>query len=170
VWALGHGEECFAGFVANICFEFHGYVSSAVQSRRLKLQEPNVPRLQELLAKKEALDKEIAETQRKERSAAIAHVRTLMSQYGLTVADVASGAAAPSATGKRRGRPPKAASASPAAAPAGARKRKSKLAGKKVPAKFKNKATGETWSGRGLKPRWLSAAIASGKKLADFAV
>jgi DNA-binding protein H-NS len=127
-----------------------------------------VARLQELLAKKEALDKEIAETQRKERSAAIAHVRTMMTQY--TVADVASGAAAPATTGKRRGRPPKAVSASSAAAPAGARKRKSKLAGKKVPAKFRNKATGETWSGRGLKPRWLSAAIASGKKLADFAV
>jgi DNA-binding protein H-NS len=28
----------------------------------------------------------------------------------------------------------------------------------------------ETWAGRGLKPRWLSAAMKSGKKLEDFAV
>jgi DNA-binding protein H-NS len=28
----------------------------------------------------------------------------------------------------------------------------------------------ETWAGRGLKPRWLTAAIKSGKKLEDFAI
>jgi DNA-binding protein H-NS len=28
----------------------------------------------------------------------------------------------------------------------------------------------ETWAGRGLKPRWLTAAMKSGKKLEDFAV
>ena len=28
----------------------------------------------------------------------------------------------------------------------------------------------ETWAGRGLKPRWLAAAITSGKKLEDFAI
>lgn len=39
-----------------------------------------------------------------------------------------------------------------------------------APVKYKNKATGETWSGRGLKPRWLSAALAGGAKLEDFAV
>src|SRR5712671_381855 len=28
----------------------------------------------------------------------------------------------------------------------------------------------ETWAGRGLKPRWLSAAIKSGKKIDDFLI
>jgi DNA-binding protein H-NS len=28
----------------------------------------------------------------------------------------------------------------------------------------------ETWAGRGLKPRWLAAAIKDGKKLEDFAI
>jgi DNA-binding protein H-NS len=28
----------------------------------------------------------------------------------------------------------------------------------------------ETWAGRGLKPRWLIAAIKGGKKLEDFAI
>jgi DNA-binding protein H-NS len=29
---------------------------------------------------------------------------------------------------------------------------------------------GETWSGRGLKPRWLAAAINEGKELQDFLI
>jgi DNA-binding protein H-NS len=28
----------------------------------------------------------------------------------------------------------------------------------------------ETWAGRGLRPRWITAAIKSGKKLEDFAI
>jgi DNA-binding protein H-NS len=28
----------------------------------------------------------------------------------------------------------------------------------------------ETWAGRGLRPRWLTAAIKSGKKLEEFAI
>ena len=35
-------------------------------------------------------------------------------------------------------------------------------------AKYRNAATGETWSGRGLQPAWLKAAIAAGKRLEDF--
>lgn len=44
--------------------------------------------------------------------------------------------------------------------------------GKTLPAKFRNPANAkETWAGRGLKPRWLVAALKGGKKkLADFAV
>jgi DNA-binding protein H-NS len=40
----------------------------------------------------------------------------------------------------------------------------------KVAAKYRNAVTGEAWSGRGLQPRWLKAALASGAKLTDFAV
>ena len=31
-------------------------------------------------------------------------------------------------------------------------------------------SNGETWSGRGLKPRWLSAEIEAGKSLNDFLI
>lgn len=34
--------------------------------------------------------------------------------------------------------------------------------------RYRNPATGETWSGRGLQPKWVAAALASGKKLEDF--
>jgi len=41
----------------------------------------------------------------------------------------------------------------------------------KVAPKYRNpESPGETWAGRGLKPRWLAAAIKSGKKLEDFAI
>jgi DNA-binding protein H-NS len=40
-----------------------------------------------------------------------------------------------------------------------------------VAPKYRNpENSAETWAGRGLKPRWLAAAIKSGKKLEDFAI
>ena len=40
-----------------------------------------------------------------------------------------------------------------------------------VAPKYRNpEKPAETWAGRGLKPRWLTAAIKSGKKLEDFAI
>ena len=43
------------------------------------------------------------------------------------------------------------------------------LKGKKVPPKYRG-PSGETWAGRGARPRWLVAAIKSGKKLDDFLI
>jgi len=41
----------------------------------------------------------------------------------------------------------------------------------KVAPKYRNPENpAETWAGRGLKPRWLAAAIKSGKKLDDFSI
>ena len=45
----------------------------------------------------------------------------------------------------------------------------SSLKGKKVPPKYRSRS-GETWAGRGAKPRWLVAAIKGGKKLDDFLI
>lgn len=97
----------------------------------------------QLLEQKAAIEKQIADAQRQERSNAIAQVKTLMAQFGLTAADLAG----------------KASAAAPRAKSAG-----------KVAAKYRNAATGETWSGRGLQPKWLKAALASGKHLSDFAI
>jgi len=99
----------------------------------------------ELMAQKAEIEKKIADAQREERASAIAQVRSLMAQHGLTVADLASRAASTprAATGK---------------------------AVSKVAAKYRDAVTGNTWSGRGLKPNWLKAALDGGKTLADFAV
>jgi DNA-binding protein H-NS len=99
--------------------------------------------LSELLAQKAALEKQIADTQREERAEAVSQVRALMAQFGLTVADLGS---------------------KPAPAPKG-------VGGAgKVAAKYRHPETGQTWSGRGLKPNWLKAALDSGRTQADFAV
>ena len=41
--------------------------------------------------------------------------------------------------------------------------------GRKVPPKYRS-PSGETWAGRGAKPRWLVAAIQRGKRLEDFLI
>ena len=45
----------------------------------------------------------------------------------------------------------------------------SPLKGKKVPAKYRS-PSGETWAGRGAKPRWLVAALKRGKKVEHFLI
>ena len=98
--------------------------------------------LKDLIAQKEALEHEIERTRQKDRNDAIAKVRALMDEYGLTPADLSTRGSAKTRAGK----------------------------GKKVAAKYRDASTGETWSGRGLQPKWLKAALAQGRKLADFAV
>ncbi|MDP9045843.1 MAG: H-NS histone family protein [Pseudomonadota bacterium] len=98
--------------------------------------------LKELIAQKEALEQEIERTRTQNRSDAVSKVRALMDEYGLSVADLSA-----RGPGKPRGGK-----------------------GNKVAAKYRNKATGESWSGRGLQPKWLKAALGSGAKLDDFSV
>ena len=47
--------------------------------------------------------------------------------------------------------------------------RGSRLKGKKVPPKYRS-PSGETWAGRGARPRWLVAAIKRGKKVENFLI
>jgi DNA-binding protein H-NS len=46
---------------------------------------------------------------------------------------------------------------------------RSTLKGRKVPPKYRG-PSGETWAGRGARPRWLVAAIKGGKKIDDFLI
>jgi DNA-binding protein H-NS len=39
-----------------------------------------------------------------------------------------------------------------------------------VAPKYRDPETGATWAGRGLKPRWLTAAMKSGKSIESFAI
>lgn len=45
----------------------------------------------------------------------------------------------------------------------------SKLIGTKLPIKYRDE-TGNTWTGRGMQPRWLKTALESGRKLEDFSI
>jgi DNA-binding protein H-NS len=98
--------------------------------------------LQELLAQKAEIDRQISDARRQERNEAISKVRALMAEHGLTAADLV--AKAPSA--------------------------RASTSGRMVAAKYRDPVSGQTWTGRGLKPKWLAAALESGKQLSDFAV
>ena len=98
--------------------------------------------LQDLIAQKAEIDRQISEARRHERAEAVAKVRALMAEHGLTAADLS--AKAPGA--------------------------RASTSGRKVAAKYRDPASGQTWTGRGLKPKWLAAALASGKQLTDFSV
>jgi DNA-binding protein H-NS len=99
--------------------------------------------LADLLKQKAELERKIASAQLESRLKAIADVRSLMAEYGLTAADLVT-------TTRKSG---KAASG----------------ASKPVAAKYKDDK-GNSWSGRGLKPKWLTAALAAGRKIEDFSI
>ena len=48
--------------------------------------------------------------------------------------------------------------------------RTSAMKGVKVKPKYRDAKTGDTWAGRGVQPRWLTAALKSGKKLEDYLI
>jgi DNA-binding protein H-NS len=97
--------------------------------------------IDDLIAQREALDHKILELKSAAKSAAIARVRQLMEQHGLVATDLSTAAKGKAASPTR-----------------------------KVAAKYRDPASGATWTGRGLKPKWLAAALAAGKTLQDFAI
>ena len=99
------------------------------------------PSLTELLAQQSELDRAIAEARAAEKAEAVARVRQLMSEHGLTVADLTAKATA-----------------------------KMSATGKKVRPKYRDPVSGSAWTGRGLKPKWLQAALSAGKLATDFAI
>jgi DNA-binding protein H-NS len=99
--------------------------------------------LKELLDRKAALYREIESTRKEEHADAIDKVKALMQEYGLTVSDISVKATT---------------------------RQSSATKGGKVAAKYRNKETGETWSGRGLQPKWLKAALSAGRQLSEFII
>jgi DNA-binding protein H-NS len=49
------------------------------------------------------------------------------------------------------------------------RKASSGLKGRKVPPKYRSRS-GETWAGRGQRPKWMVEAMKKGKKMDDFLI
>lgn len=105
-----------------------------------------IDRIEELRKEIAALQAQAAEEQLAAKKAAVAEIKAMMAEKGVTLDDLAGrpsrGRVAP---GKSDGR-------------------------KAVLPKFKNPATGETWSGRGQQPRWLRALVGAGKTAEDFRI
>jgi DNA-binding protein H-NS len=100
-----------------------------VYSNFIWIEKPNMAQTyKELLQQREALEQAIAQARQNEISSAVAKIRELVAEYGLTAQDVFPGRGAKS---------PAAKSAS------------------KVAAKYRDPATGQTWTGRGKAPKWI---------------
>ena len=81
----------------------------------------------ELLQQREALEKAIAQARQNEIAAAVTQVRALVAEFGLTAQDIFPGRTTKS----------------------------SNKTTTKVAPKYRDSATGQTWTGRGKAPKWI---------------
>jgi len=129
------------------------------------------------------LQKEAEILRKRERNETVAKIKEAIAAFELTAEELGLSGTKSSrpvgrvgkkseiggaATAKRRGRPPK----------SGVSQKEGRKAGRKsggdkrsvVAPKYRDSATGTTWTGRGKQPKWLAAAIKDGKKLDDFKI
>lgn len=85
-----------------------------------------MPSYKELVKQRESLDQQIQQARREELAGAVSQVRALVAEFGLTAQDIFPSGRARSAS-----------------------------SGSKVAPKYRNPATGQTWTGRGKPPRWI---------------
>lgn len=111
----------------------------------------------------EKLQKQASDIRAKEFDKTIRDILAQMQAFGITLKDLQQ-AMGKGRAGKGRGKP----AAKSAARKPAARKR-SAQAGSTVAPKYRG-PNGETWSGRGLMPKWLSALVAQGRNKQDFAL
>lgn len=81
--------------------------------------------LKSLLAEKQALEQKIEEVRRAEKARVLGEIRSMMAEYGITAAEVLAGAGRPG---------------------------RSKTVGEP---KYRDPATGKTWTGKGKPPLWI---------------
>jgi len=110
----------------------------------------------------EKLQKQAAEIKSKEFSATVRDIQAKMQAFGITMKDLQSGKGTRGAKGAAKAG--RAAKVKAVKAPKAGRK-----AGQPVAAKYRG-PNGETWSGRGLTPKWLTSLIAQGQTKESFAV
>lgn len=118
--------------------------------------------IQRQIARLQAKAKAIENSSNAKKTKAIQKVRALMSKLGVTMADL--GEAAPA---NSKGAAGKAKAPSKTAAKKPGRKTAGKTA---VPIRFRDPETGNTWTGRGLPPKWMTEKLKAGKTKEDFRI
>lgn len=103
-----------------------------------------MPSLAEIENQIALLQKQAEEIKAQAFNDAVAEIKAKMAEHGITLADLQDG----------KGR---------------ARKSAAGKSGGSAPIKYRG-PNGETWTGRGLMPRWLAAQVAAGKSRESFAV
>lgn len=110
---------------------------------------------QQILGQIEKLTAEAEKLRTRQASRALDQIMKLMGDYKLTLKDIASATKSGRSDTKKVSResrkgPPR--------------------ARKPVPAKYRSADGSKTWSGRGLKPKWLSEELDKGHQLSDFLI
>lgn len=95
--------------------------------------------LKELLSQIESLQSQVSQVRQHEVAEAIAKIRIIIDEYQLTANDIFPSSRGSKSSGKK--------------------------AGGKVAAKYRDPLSGNTWSGRGLAPKWLA-----GKNKDDYLI
>jgi DNA-binding protein H-NS len=113
------------------------------------------------------LQKQAGEIRVREFDKTVQDILAKMSAFGITVKDLQSKKGAKSSG--RRGAAKLAKTTGRAVGKVGNKRAPSKSAGQKVAPKYRG-PNGETWTGRGLMPRWLSALVATGKTAQQYAI
>jgi DNA-binding protein H-NS len=99
---------------------------------------------QELLSKIDTLKAQAEEERKKEIADVVADIKQKMAQYELTPADLGfTGGRASKSSSKSKG---------------------------SVPPKYRDPATGKTWTGRGRAPKWITEAESRGVKRETFLI
>jgi DNA-binding protein H-NS len=112
----------------------------------------------ELQGQIEKLQKQANDIKAREFDKTVADIKAKMTAFGITAKDLT----AKKTVSKGKGKTVKAVRAAKAAGD-------TKKVGKPVEAKFRG-PNGESWSGRGLMPKWMQALVAAGKSKQDFAI
>ena len=114
--------------------------------------------LQDIQGQIEKLQKQANDIKARDFEATVQDILAKMQAFGITVKDLTPG--------KRRGPKTKAKATVPAGKKAAT---VNKRAGQTVAPKFRG-PDGQTWTGRGLMPRWLSALVTEGQPKETFAI
>lgn len=99
--------------------------------------------LNDLISQKSDIEQKIVEARKAAHSNAIESIKALVKEHNLDVSDVFAGYNKPARKAKKSVRKPSG----------------------KVAAKYKDPASGKTWTGRGIAPVWIA-----GKDRAQFAI
>jgi len=125
------------------------------------MKVPTMSNLIDIQSQIEKLQKQANDIKAREFDATVQDILAKMQAFGITVKDLQ----APKGRGAK-GKAKAAKAAKAVGAPKAAAKKK---AATPVLAKYRG-PNGETWSGRGLMPKWMSALVAQGKTKEDFAI
>jgi DNA-binding protein H-NS len=109
----------------------------------------------------EKLQKQANDIKSKEFAATVHEIQAKMQAFGITIKDLQSIKVAKGGRGKAK--------PSLAKVPKAAKMPKVRKASAPVAAKYRG-PNGESWSGRGLMPKWLSALVAQGQTKESFSV